>query len=203
MVAIALLTLSWSLAVPSVLADEQKDELIRIIRQNDSPLQAMTAERLITLKMSPEWWQYLLNRETKAYQLISNMANGLLGFANNMKWGDVAKLDESGDGKSPLVEQALSDLQGKVQCTIELTDSVKEDYREKVIENFAMFQSPLTNDYYCKPRGGKMNLVITLDAKAKDLQVQVSKDGTQYHFTVPAYVNVMTSPIQEAFKQGM
>ncbi|MBX9691700.1 MAG: hypothetical protein K2Z81_04900 [Cyanobacteria bacterium] len=65
-----------------------------------------------------------------------------------------------------------------------------------------MFQNPMTNDYYCKPRGGKMNLVITLDARAKELQVQVSKDGTQYHFTIPAYVNVMTSPIQEAFKQG-
>ncbi|MBX9691699.1 MAG: hypothetical protein K2Z81_04895 [Cyanobacteria bacterium] len=124
-IAVVLVAVSWSLAIPRVSADEQKDELIRIIRQEDSPLQAMTAERFITLKLSPEWWQYMLNRETKAYRLISNLANGVLGFCNNMKWGDVAKLDESGDGKSPLVEQALADLQGKVQCTIELTDNVK------------------------------------------------------------------------------
>jgi hypothetical protein len=183
-------------------ADDNKSELVQIIRQEDGPLSALVVEKLMSFNLSPEWWQYLLQRDNREYRTIRNMASGLLEAGKMLGYGDVAALDQTGDASSPLVADALSKLEGNVTCTIQLTDSVKADYRSKVIENVAMFQNPITNHYYCKPRGGKLHLFITLDAKAQALGCQVSKDGNDYRFAIPAYVDLMTSPIQEALKRG-
>lgn len=199
---VALVLIGFTIGACPAMADENRDELLQIIRQEDGALHAMAVDKLMSLNLSPEWWQYMLKRENKAYHTISNVAYCLLQFSNNMGWGDVAKLDGSGDASSPLVEQAMSSLLDKVHCTVGLTQSVKEQYRNKVIDNIALFEAPMTNDYYCKPRGRKLNLFISLDPNAQALQVQVSKDGTQYHFTIPSYVDLMTSPIQNGFKLG-
>jgi hypothetical protein len=203
--AVALLALMFSGIISAGLparADENKDELLRIIRQEDGALQAMAVENLMTLNLSPDWWQYLLKRENKSYRTVTNMADCLMKVAMTLGCEDVQKLDQTRDATSPLVAEAMAKIKGKVNCTIQLTDSVREDIRPKVVENVAMFEAPMTNNYYCKPRGKKLNLFITLDAKGKSLGFQVSKDGNDYRFTVPAYVDLMTSPIQAAFKQG-
>lgn len=183
-------------------AEDGKAELVQIIRQEDGALHAMAVEKLMTLNLSPAWWQYLLQRENKSYRTISNMAECLMKAGQTLGLDDVSKLDESRDASSPLVADAMAKLQSKVSCSIELVDTVKDNRREKVIENVAMFESPMTNDYYCKPRGRKLHVFIRLDAKAPAMQCQVSKDGNDYHFTIPAYTDLMTSPIQEAFKRG-
>jgi hypothetical protein len=183
-------------------ADDGKAALVQIIRQEDGPLHAMVVEKLVSLNLSPEWWQYLLQRDNKSYHTISNIADSLLEAGKMLGCGDAAALDQSGDATSPLVADAVAKLQSNVSCSIQLTDTVKEDVRPKVIENVAMFEAPMTNAYYCKPRGHKLHVFITLDAKAQAMRFQVSKDGNDYHFAIPAYIDLMTSPIQEAFKQG-
>ncbi len=199
---LAMAFLGLTLAEQPARADDNKTELLQIIRQEDGALRAMAVDKLMTLNLSPAWWQYLLQRDNKAYHTISNMADSLLKVGQTLGCDDVEKLDQSHDATSPLVASAMTKIQDKVSCNIQLIDSVKDDRRIKVIENIALFESPMTNDYYCKPRGRKMHLFVTLDAKVQALQVQVSKDGNDYHFTIPGYIDLMTSPIQAGFKQG-
>lgn len=183
-------------------AEDGKAELLQVIRQEDGALRAMAVDKLMSFNLSPAWWQYVLQRDNKAYHTMSNMADCLMKVAMTLGADDVEKLDESHDASSPLVADAMAKVQDKVSCRIELIESVKDDRRAKVIENVSMFEAPMTNDYYCKPRGKKLHLFITLDPKATSMRCQVSKDGNDYHFFIPAYMDLMTSPIQQAFKQG-
>jgi len=200
---VTVIALGTGWAATPVRAQDQTADLTQIIRQKDGALKAMTVEKLMSFNLSPAWWQYFLNRDdTKASHMISNLADSLLEFGKNMGGDDVVSLDQSGDASSPLVADALSRLQNKVHCTFELIDNVKDDSRGQVIENISVLGEPITEKYYCKPRGGKLHIFITLDPKAQSLKCQVSKDGNDYHFSIPAYMDVTTSPVEEAFKQG-
>jgi len=184
-------------------ADEQKADLVQLIRQQKGGKSAMAVTKLMTFNLSPAWWQYFLNPSNNdGYQLISNLADGLMTFGQNMGGDDITALDQSGDGSSPLVADAIDKLSGKTHCTIEMLEPVNKDSIAKVIENFAIIEAPIGEKYYCKPRGGKLLLTITLDSKGKALRCDVSKDGNSYHFYVPAYMEVSTSPVEEALKRG-
>jgi hypothetical protein len=184
-------------------ADEQKADLVQLIRQQKGGKSAMAVNKLMTFNLSPAWWAYFLNQNNSdGYQLISNLADGLMTFGQNMGGDDITALDQSQDGSSPLVADAIDKLATKTHCTIEMIDSVNKDTIPKAVENFAIIEAPIGEKYYCKPRGGKLFLTITLDAKAKAMRCDVSKDGNTYHFYMPAYMDVSTSPVEEALKRG-
>jgi hypothetical protein len=183
-------------------ADGGKAELVQIIRQEDGALRALAVEKLISLNLSPEWCQYLLQRDNRGYRTISNVAASLVEVGKTLGYGGGLDLNRSSNEINPIEEDAIAKIQDKVDCYIQLTDNVPDKARPKVIANVAMFERPMTNKYYCKPRGHKLHLFITLDASGQALRYQVGKDGNDYRFTIPAYADLMTSPIQEAFKQG-
>ena len=199
---LALMTLLSSGALLPARAEDQKSDLVQIIRQEESPRAAMEVTKLISFNLSPAWWQYMLNRDNKSYHTIRNLADSMCTFAQTYGGDDVTAADTTNDATSPLVEQAIDKAGSKTHCTIELVADVKDSFKEKVIENISMIAAPITEKYYCKPRGGKLNLTITVDPQAKNLRCDVSKDGNSYHFFVPAYADVTTSWVEEALKRG-
>ena len=199
---LAVLAVGVQINLPVHAADEQKEELVRMLRQNGSQREALAVNELITLKLSPQWWAYFLNKDTKAYLMVRDLADSLMTFGHNMGGDDIESLDQSQDASSPLVSAAISRLQPKAHITLELTEEVKPGSREQIIDNFATFGAPIGEKYYCNPRGGKLNVTISLDSKAPALRSSVSKDGNDYRFSVPAYMNVTTSPVEEALKTG-
>jgi hypothetical protein len=183
--------------------DEQKADLVQLIRQQKGGKSAMAVTKLMTFNFSPAWWAYFLDQNNSSgYQLISNLADALMTFGQNMGGDDITALDQSRDGSSPLVADAINNLATKTHCTLEMVDAVNKDTIDKVIDNFAMIGAPIDEKYYCKPRGGKLFLTLTLDAKAKAMRCDISKDGNTYHFFLPAYMQVTTSPVEEALKRG-
>ncbi|MGH9547975.1 MAG: hypothetical protein ACRD3W_01320, partial [Terriglobales bacterium] len=134
----------------------------------------MEVTKLMTFNMSPAWWQYLLNRDNKAYHTIRNLADSQCEFSKNYGGDDVVAADSTHDATSPLVEQAIDQAAAKTHCTFELLADVKDSFRQKVIDNIALISAPITNKYYCKPRGGKLIMTITLDPQAKALRCDIS-----------------------------
>lgn len=189
-------------AVLPVHADDNKDELLNLIRQKDGKLAAVAVDKLFTFNMSPAWWAWFLKPETQGYHTLRNLADALMEFGVHEGGDDPRKFDEKRDASSPLVADALDKLAARAHITIDFNAPVTDQYLKTVAENFDLISNPIGESFCCKPRGHKLHLTITVDPKAKAFTSTVSKDGNDYHFMLPAYVGVSTSPIEEAFKKG-
>jgi hypothetical protein len=184
-------------------ADDQKSDLIQLIRQQDGVYESMACDKLVSFNMSPDWWQYFLKQETNAYHVVRNLADSIVTFGQNMGGEDIKSLDTTNDGTSPLVGEALNKLAGNAHLTIVFLEPVKDDkFKQMAVENLALMGAPIGEKYYCSPRGKKLHLTITLDPKAKALSCTVSKDGNDYQFVLPPYTSFGTSAVEEQFKRG-
>ncbi|HEY9678268.1 MAG TPA: hypothetical protein V6C76_09675 [Drouetiella sp.] len=184
-------------------ADDSKPELIQLIRQNDGVFESMASDKLVSFNMSPEWWQYFLNKDTNAYHNVRCLADSLMVFGQNMGGEDISQLDTTHDGTSPLIGDALNKLAPNAHLTIVFLEPVKDDkFRKQVMENLSLLGAPIGEKFCCNPRGKKLHITVTLDTKARALSCAVSKDGNEYHFVIPAYTSYGTTTVEEQFKKG-
>jgi hypothetical protein len=188
--------------LPGQAAEDHKAELVQLIRQQDGKLCALAVDKLITFNMSPEWWQFFLKEETHGYHTLRILGDALMTFGNNEGGDDIPKLDQSRDASSPLVTDAIDKLASKAHITIDFTQPVTDKFMKTVQHNLDLVANPITDTNYCKPRGHKINVTISIDTKAKALGSTVSKDGNDYHLLLPAYMDISTMPIEAAFKKG-
>ncbi len=61
----------------------------------------------------------------------------------------------------------------------------------------------MANPAYLKPLGGKLQMNISFDPKAKDFSGKVSKDGNTYDLVFPIYAGNMSNwKFEELLKKG-
>ena len=201
---VALLSVSLGLTCFGLAAkaDNNRDDLLQLIRQQDGNRAAMAVDKLITVNFSPDWWQYFLNKDTNAYHQLRILADSMMTYGQNYGGDDIEKLDETHDASSPLVADAIDKLATKAHMTINFTSPVPEKFRATAIHNLDLIGYPMTEKTYCNPRGHKLHVTVTLDPKAKLLGSTVSRDGNDYALSLPAFVGISSSPFEEAFKKG-
>jgi hypothetical protein len=166
------------------------------------PVHAQVVEKLCTLKVSPQAFDYLMNDKDGQLAALS-LGNTLIAVANNLGLGDVDALDRNNgyDGKSPLVADMIDSWKGKVSLTLVIPQTDPEEIKKGIYQLSgapAVFQS--TN--YFLPRGGQAHITWTLVTKAPEVACKVSKDGNTYDVTVPVHATLSQDKLSELVKKG-
>lgn len=201
------LRLLLCLLLSSVALAQDKEELLRAYRNSWSgyPLEAALFQRFVEVEGDVDWWGYLVSNPTRHSPQFVALAGSLANVANNLGWGDAQIMNSNlgGLADAPPLLQMLDSWKGKLAIRVKLPSGLNQEQKDNYLDNLALLNSPMGNNYVCLPRGGKFFLNVSFNAKATEAGGNVSKDGNSYDLVMPSYARIYTSQIERVFQKGL
>src|SRR5687768_12941059 len=114
---IALLAAVWVMASPVLAQGADKQELAEKLFENSRlHYKAVVVQNLMTLDMSPAWWQRM--KDSKGVNSLVYVTRDIGNFGKKMGWGDPEDVELCFDGTKdeakPKVEEVMKNFAGKV-----------------------------------------------------------------------------------------
>lgn len=157
------------------LAQDQKTQLTNLLQNSRDPLEAAILTDLVTLNLSPEWWDIMLDpTDSNARTNLRILLSGVLNLAKNMGLGDAREHDDL---------SMIKAWKGRITLTINMEFAPNETTKKYAMDTLDDIAYPLGSK--AKPRSKSMNFTATLSPPAKKLSGTVSPDGGTYKITFP------------------
>lgn len=196
------MALTMFLCAPA-LAD-QKADLVQAVRSDGFPLEAEVMARYVDIEMSPEWWAIMLDpgEERGARQSLRIVVSNMIALANNMGWGDLARLDQDSGrtGSSPPVIAMMDSWKDKLSVKLVLNFAPDDASKKHTVDGLDRLGYPIGS--VAQPRSGKFFLTANYDPAATDIKASMSSDASTYSLTLPAYTSWSQSKVDAVMKRG-
>ncbi|MGE0490752.1 MAG: hypothetical protein AB7S38_16215 [Vulcanimicrobiota bacterium] len=194
------LTMLW--CAPGIA--DQKADLVQAVRSDGFPLEAEVMARYVEVEMSPEWWAIMLDpgEERGARQSLRIVVSNMIALANNMGWGDLARLDQDSGrkGNSPPVLAMMDSWKDKLAVKLVLGFTPDDTSKKQTVDGLDRLGYPIGS--VAQPRSGKFFLTATYDPAATDIKASMSSDASTYSLTLPAYTSWSQSKVDAVMKRG-
>ena len=184
----AALVVAAGLSAPSPsLADDKLDDFVAAYRDYASDgSAAWVLSKYVTFKLGNKCWAKLAKKDQGALHAASYFTRDIVAWAKDVTGDDWSSIEsQSGDREAnlKLVEPMMDAFKSRFAMTVVVEgDDCDARSNSLWLRYWTQIATGLKNYL---PKAQKVSVTLNVTAKAKDVTVEVSKDGTSFVFTAP------------------
>lgn len=199
------LTLAAALA-PSLAGASPKDDLVHAVQDaNHDKHSGWVIDRLVTLELGDKCWPRVVDRTQRGLGLLASAARSIQRYAKAVTGDDWFAIEnQSANGPEAnraTVDRLVSAFEPKLHVTLTLEG---DDCRATGNDLWLKYLgSTLGSLVRFPPRSGVARITIDVQAKAKDVTIDVDKAGSSFRITAPRDVerSGWSDKIERAFQR--
>ena len=184
---IARLLLCSMLAAPAALASNHDDLAFAVQESHGSKARGWTIERLVTLELGPKCWAKVLEKKSRAIDMLATAALNIERYAKTITGDDWSHVEgqsaNSKEGNRAIVDKMITDFKPKFH----LTATVEGDDCEATGNGLWLkyIGEAMRSVVRYPPKAGKANVTIRATPNVKALTATVAADGSTVTITGP------------------
>lgn len=185
--AVLVSALAVAAASPSVHAAPQDDLSAAVQNANHDKHSGWVIERLVTLKLGDRCWPKVLDKSKRGLGLMASAARSIQRYAKVVTGDDWSAIEgqsaNSREANQAVVDKMVDAFKPKFHVTLRLEgDDCGATGNDLWIKYLG---STLGSLVKFPPKSGTAQITIDVQAKAKDVKVDVDKAGSTFTITAP------------------
>lgn len=188
--------------VPSLAQESKQPMMDSLFESTHLVYKSMVLDKLITLDMSPAWWQRM--NQSKGINALVYVTRDIGNFGKKMGWGDPEDVELCFDGTKdqarPKLQGIVDNFAGKVSLTVEAKSPAVTDEQFVLAAKYMESVAEVLGREDWKPSTGVAHIKLVLSPTAKTLTSKPEVDGK--HFTVVAPLADEPSSIVRTISDG-
>jgi len=188
--------------IPSSAQESKQPMMDSLFESTHLLYKSMVLDKLITLDMSPAWWQRM--NQPKGINSLVYVTRDIGNFGKKMGWGDPEDVELCFDGTKeqarPKVQGVIDNFAGKVSLTVEAKSPAVTDEQLILAAKYMESVAEVLGREDWKPVSGVAHIKLVLSPTAKTLTSKPELDGK--HFTVVAPLGNEPNSIVRTISDG-
>lgn len=191
--AAACLVLAGVAVVPApAAADDKLEDFVAAYRDYSSDgSAAWVLTKYVTFKLGDKCWAKLPKKDQGALHAASFFTRDIVAWAKDVTGDDWSAIENQGGDKDKnlaLVEPMMDAFKARFSMTVSVEGNDCDARSNSLWLRYWGTLATSLKSYL--PKAQKVAITLNVTAKAKDVTVEVSKDGTSFVFTAPRDIEV-------------
>jgi hypothetical protein len=198
LIAVCLLSVAFAPSVFSQTNEEGKAALVSELADSRSYFEGKMIESFTNFNLTPQCWARVLDKkgDNNGFDEFPWINVAVVGYLKTMEIADLSKLNQYSKEPEDIAEmnKVINANKDNFQFTLNSDSTCRTKAQYKLLLGYAssvygFFSDSSSSDGIgrgWRPKSAKVNLIVNVNAKFKDIQVIISPDGKNFTVNAPS-----------------